>query len=189
MNESKMKNFINYFTYKRAVWLAPLFYLLHIIEEAVFGFHIFMNKYRGWNTNMLQFLIMNAIIMIVYLILIIIVTIYPNRVTVFFQLTGLLAAQFFNAFFHLYWTILFGEYCPGLITGIVLYIPFNICLVWIAYKEEYITKTSGVVLFVLGATLMILFSIEGLAVLVLFGSLITAIIIVLLYYIKTRKSN
>jgi len=189
MSKPKIKSFFSSLTFKKVIWIAPVLYLFHIIEEAVFGFYIFMNKYRGGNSTYESFLISNTLIMIVYLILISLFTIYPNRVTAFFNLAGLLAAQFFNAFFHLIMAIEFGAYCPGLITGLVLYIPYNLILVWMAYREEYITKTMGIIAFLIGAILMTLFEIEGLNRIVLFGWPTIVIIITIIYYFRTSKKT
>ncbi len=187
MNQLGLKNIFSDLPPERLAWLAPLVYLAHIIEEAAFGFYNFMNKYRGGSGTLGQFLIMNGILMIAYIIIITMFTVYTNRLTAFISLAALLAAQFFNAFFHLIFTIIYGEYCPGLITGFALYIPFNIFIVWKAYQEDYITKTTGAILFVLGAILMALFEFESL--IVLLGFAITVAISLPVYYIRSHKSE
>ncbi len=186
---NEIKSFFRNLSFKKVIWLAPVLFLFHIIEESVFGFYIFMNKYRGWDSTLESFLITNMLIMIVYLFLISLFTIYPNRVTVFFALGGLLAAQFFNAFFHLFLTIYYGEYCPGLITGLILYIPYALILVRMGYREEYITKTTGIIIFIIGAILMTLFEIEGLNIITLFGWPTIATITAIIYYFRTSNST
>lgn len=182
-----MKNIFSDLPPERLAWIAPFLYLAHIIEEASLGFYNYMNKYRGTTGTLVDFLIANGILMIGYILILTMFSLYPNRLTAFIGLAALLAAQFFNAFFHLISTIMYGEFCPGLITGFALYIPFDIFLVWKAYQEEYITKTTGAILFVLGAILMTLFEFQPIIVILGFG--ITAIIALPVYYIKSHKSN
>lgn len=182
-----LKDFFSDMTLKKLVWFAPLVYLAHIIEEATFGFFNFVNKYQGTHATLVDFLIGNGILMIGYILIITLFTFYPNRFTAFISLSLLLAAQFFNAFFHLIATIRYGEYCPGLITGFALYIPFNIYVVWKGYQEEYITKTTAAICFVLGAILMTLFEIQPIILILVVG--ITIVIALPIYYIISRKSN
>lgn len=58
-----------------------------------------------------------------------------------------------------------------------------------AYREEYITKTTGIILFIIRAILMTLFDIEDLNRIVLFGWSTIALITVIVYYFKTRIST
>ncbi|MFX1376428.1 MAG: HXXEE domain-containing protein [Promethearchaeota archaeon] len=177
-------------SFKKAIWLSPIVYLFHIIEEAVFGFYKFMNKHLGGGENdLISFLLANMIIMAVYIILNIIFTLQPYRFNAFFVLTLLAAAQFFNAFYHLLWTIVFREYCPGVVTGFVIYVPFVSILLWIAYREEYITKTSVALILLLGAILMSLFEIEDFQILVLIISPTVVILTNIIYYFKTQSKK
>jgi len=190
MSKARQKGFFTSLTFKKAIWLAPVLYLFHIIEEGAFGFHVFMTTYRGQDLTFEGFIIVNAVIMLSYFLMNGIFTIYSNRLTAFFALGGIIAAQFFNAFFHLIMTIHFGAYCPGLITGFTLYVPFVILLVRMAYREGYITKTRIVVLFILGAIMMTAFEFESLRPIVFFGWLGIAVTTTILYrFTKAGKTG
>lgn len=156
MSESKIKNFFSNLKFKKVIWLAPLLYLIHFLEELFGGFWIFLNDYQGANHTALSFTLVNVGIMIAYLVIISVFTKWPNRSTAFIALTWLATAQFFNAFAHLHYTIVYNVYNPGLITAFVLYVPYVPILFWIAYREEYTTKTLAVVSLVLGAIFMTL---------------------------------
>ncbi|MFX1237819.1 MAG: HXXEE domain-containing protein [Promethearchaeota archaeon] len=183
MNESRIKNFFNNFTFKKMIWFAPVLYFFHILEEALFGFYIFINE------PFESFLLMNIVLMIVYIFAISLFTLYSNRVTAFFALGGLVAAQFYNAFFHLYMTIIYRAYCPGIVSGFALYIPFVLILSWKAYREEYITKTTAIILYIIGAILMTLFEVEGLNIVVLFGWEAIYITSTIIYYLRNSKKK
>ena len=99
MSKSRIRNLFGKFSFKKAVWLSPIIYLMHIIEEAVFGFYKFMNKHREEDMTLQIFLIANMMIMLGYIFLITLFTLKPIRLNAFFVLALLSAAQFFNTFF------------------------------------------------------------------------------------------
>ncbi|NHI93218.1 MAG: HXXEE domain-containing protein [Candidatus Lokiarchaeota archaeon] len=189
MSDSKIKDFFSNITFRKAIWFAPLIYLMHMIEEAVLGFYVFMNVHHGTNVTLVGFLLANMMIMIMYLIVITTFTVYSKPITAFFALLGITAAQFFNAFAHLIYSIYFLDFCPGVITGFALYIPFVSILWWIAYKDEYVTKQSLAVIIVLGAVLMALFEVPFLNVVILFGWPILTLLSALIYHYRFEKSE
>ena len=185
MNDSKIKSILEKLPFKKAVWLAPIIYFFHFLEEAVFGFYTFF----GGNATLIQFIIANSIIMSVYLILLVLFTLRPNRLNAFFVLTLIAAAQFFNTFYHLLWTIVFSRYCPGVVTGLLIYVPFFGLIMWIAYRDEYITKRSAVLIILLGATLMTLFEIRGLQLIILIVSPTVVVVANIIDYFKTKTKS
>ncbi|MFX1275316.1 MAG: HXXEE domain-containing protein [Promethearchaeota archaeon] len=191
MSISKIKTTLDKVPFKKAVWLAPILYLFHMIEEAVFRFYDFVAIHRGLSVNfgLPGFLIANMFIMLVYIVLLILFTLRPNRANAFFVLTLFTAAQFFNAFFHLYWTIVFMEYCPGVVTGFALYVPYVSILLWIAYKDEFITKTTAILIVLLGFTLMFLFELPGLQIATLVISVIIVVATNIIYYFKSKSKK
>lgn len=189
MNKLKIKDFSKKISFKKAIWLAPLIYLFHFLEELVFGFYEFMNIHLGGDFNLIAFIIANMLIMSAYIFLIALFTFRPSRLNAFFVLTLISAAQFFNAFYHLLWTIVFKEYCPGVVTGFALYIPFVSLLLWIAYREEFITKTSAILIIILGAILMTLFEMESLRLLVFPICLMVVVVSNIFYERKTKTKN
>ena len=50
-------------------------------------------------------------------------------------------ALFANGLFHLTTTIMFGEYSPGVVTALVLYIPFTIYFLKRVMREGYLSYT------------------------------------------------
>ena len=125
--------------------------------------------------------------MAVYLAYIIIHNIWPNRVTAWFVLAAILAMQFHNGIYHLVGTIYFGEYSPGLVTGLIIYIPLNCLFLYRAYQEELISKTSGTLALIYVGVLF--WSFEFLGNVVIFVSIIISAIILIAYYSKLRLAS
>ncbi|MFX1275315.1 MAG: HXXEE domain-containing protein [Promethearchaeota archaeon] len=187
MSKFSIENLFHNFTFKKAIWFSPLIFVIHIIEEGVFGFSNYIYRHFGVDLSLINFLITYLFIIIVYIILLILFTLQPNRTNAYFILTLLAAAQFSNAFFHFFLTIIFSDYFPGVITGLVFNVPYVFFLLWIAYKEKYITQTSGAIIIALGAILMLLFEIEGARLIILFSIPISAVITNFVYLFNTKK--
>ncbi len=186
MNQSKIKRLYNDFTFRKAIWLAPLAYALHQIEETVFGFTIWREKYLHASQT-LPIPVFFAILMGVYLAFILIHNLWPNKVTAWFVLAAILAMQFHNGIYHLVGTIYFGEYSPGLITGLIIYIPLSCLFFYKAYKEELINKTSGVFVFIYAGVLFWSFEFLGNA--VVFISIIASVIVLIIYFLKIPSNS
>ena len=186
MNQSKIKRFYNDFTFRKAIWLAPLAYIIHQIEETVFGFTIWREKYFHASQT-LPIPVFFAILMAVYLAYIIIHNLWSNRVTAWFVLAAILAMQFHNGIYHLGGTLYFGEYSPGLVTGLIIYIPLNCLFLYKAYQEELINKTSGILALIYAGVLF--WSFEFLGNMVVFVNIIISAIIFIAYYMKVRSAS
>lgn len=56
-------------------------------------------------------------------------------------LTCIVVSFLINAIFpHIFATIYFGSYAPGVVTSIVIYVPFSIYMLSRIFKERYITS-------------------------------------------------
>ncbi|MFX0071940.1 MAG: HXXEE domain-containing protein, partial [Candidatus Hermodarchaeota archaeon] len=187
MNGLKIKNSFSNFSFKKAIWLAPIAYLVHLIEEASFGFYKWSNKYFNDNLTFGQWLLFNCILMGIYFLLIIIYNIWPNQATGLIVLTAFLTVQFHNAIFHLFWTIYLGVYSPGVISGLLLYIPFSCIYTLKAYKEHYLTKLSGILIFIISGFMMWIFFFVLGAIMIITYLIVSGIILVI-YYIKNKQT-
>ena len=186
MSESKIKKIFSKITFRKAIWFAPLAYAVHQIEETVFGFTIWREKYLHASQT-LPIPVFFAILMAVYLVYIIIHNLWPNKVTAWFVLVVILAMQFHNGIYHLVGTIYFGEYSPGLVTGLIIYIPLSCLFFYKACKEELINKTSGTLTLIYAGVLFWSFEFLGNA--IVFIGIIVSAIIFIAYYIKVRSAS
>ena len=188
MNESKYKNILNNLTYRKALWLTPLAFLIHLIEEIVFEMWEWESKFLGQdNFTRDEFLTFNFILMVLYFLFISLHHFWSNRPTALFVLIGILTLQFQNATYHLIFTINTGAYSPGLISGLMVYIPLNCVFIYLAYREKYINKISGVGVFLTAGLIYWIYHFTGELIIVLYCILSALILIV--YYVKGVRTS
>ena len=141
--------------------LAPLAYTIHHAEEhLLYTFRDWRLRYFADNNPLSTeavFMILTAIT----LIYILFHAGFRNRASAYAILTFLMATQVVNAFFHLFGTIYFNDFSPGLITGLLLYLPVNAIIFHQALREGWVTWKSTLALFVIGALIFIAFEMVG----------------------------
>ena len=164
-----MKNIFSDFNFKKAVWIAPILYAIHLFEETITGFYLWMNKVRGMNFSVVDFLLVNSMLMLFYLALLTTFTLRPKRSIGLLVLAWLITAQFANWIHHLFANAVYGMY-PGVITSTVLYAPYIPILYWIAYRDEILpNKIFGIIFFPAMTILASIFEITVLLGYPLFG--------------------
>lgn len=123
-----------------------------------------------------------------YFVFIILHYYWPNRPTALISLIAFLTVQFHNAIYHLFFTIYYGVYSPGVVSGLIVYIPLNCILILLAYRENYINKISGVIIFLIaGVAYWLYYCFLGEIMIIIF--LIISAIILIIYYIKSVRSS
>lgn len=110
--------------FRRAVWLAPLAYCVHIAEEAP-QFAQWVSAHFAPRFTMLRFALNNAFAMVVLVSLTALVSRAPTRTTAFLFFVWVYFQILWNALFHAGSTAWFGAYSPGLMTAVVLYVPVS----------------------------------------------------------------
>lgn len=111
---------------QRLFWCVPLAFALHVAEELTGGFPAWASRHFASMTT-LAFAVGNGIGVGMFAYLAYGAVRFGGRWIWF-----LMAAQwalFLNAGFHIGTTLLFGEYSPGVITNIVLYLPLTFWLI------------------------------------------------------------
>ena len=148
--------------FKNLIVLGPLIYAIHHYEE-----HVIFN-FREWRLN--YFLDNNAIateevlIRLISLLLIVIFIhlIKKNKGSAHVVLFFLMTTQVVNAFFHIFFSFYFADFSPGVITGIILYLPINYLIFKAAFNEGFIKSYLELFLiFIAGATTFALFELLG----------------------------
>lgn len=141
--------------------LAPLAYTIHHAEEhLLFNFREWRLRYFADNNPLSTeavFMVLTAIT----LIYILLHAGFRNRASAYAILTFLMATQVVNAFFHLFGTLYFNDFSPGLITGLLLYLPVNAIIFHQALREGWVTKGTLVLLLLIGAAIFIAFEMVG----------------------------
>lgn len=128
---------------RKLVLLAPFLFILHVLEEAP-GFVEWFNSLvpRGISQNL--FLTVNAVGLAITVVVVLLVAASPDRAS------GLLLAAWVgflmlaNAVLHLVGTIAHARYCPGVVTGTLLYVPYGALLLQRIVRE--LGLSPGVVL-------------------------------------------
>jgi hypothetical protein len=118
-------------TLRKLVLAAPFVFILHVLEEAP-GFVAWFNSLvpRGITQNL--FLTVNAVALTITVLIALLVVAAPNAASGLILAAWVGFLMLANGLFHLVGTIAHARYCPGVITGTVLYIPFGFLLLrWI----------------------------------------------------------
>ena len=120
-------------TFRKVVLLAPIAYVLHILEEAP-SFVAWTRLYPGWFSPTLSqtaYVVVNA----VYMLLVVgAVLLCARRSAVTLGLAAILFL-FSNAVFHIAFTVLSGTYSPGTVTALLLYVPLTFATFYCAGRE------------------------------------------------------
>jgi Protein of unknown function with HXXEE motif len=112
---------------RKLVLLLPFIFILHVFEEAP-GFVMWFNSLvpRGISQNL--FLTVNAVALAVTVAIALLVASShdPASGLVLAAWVGFLLLA--NGIFHLIGTIAHARYCPGVVTGTLLYLPYGALL-------------------------------------------------------------
>jgi len=148
--------------FKNLIVLGPLIYALHHFEEhIVFNFREWRLRYFSDNNPSSTEEILVTLISLL-LITIFIHIIKNNRGSAHIVLFYLMTTQVANAFFHIFFSIYYNDFSPGLITAICLYIPINVLIIRSAVEEGFLkNRLELFVLSFLGIMTFALFEIIG----------------------------
>jgi hypothetical protein len=132
----------------RWVWLFPLAYGLHIIEEYAFHFPAYIANVSGRHLSSSQFLFLNSVFWALMGAAVVVVLVRPSQAWLVITLATVLGI---NAAAHLLGSIVTAAYSPGTVTAAVLYVP----LVVYALRRvlPHVSRGLAVGAVVLGATI------------------------------------
>jgi hypothetical protein len=132
-------------TLRKLVMIAPFVFMLHVLEEAR-GFVAWFNSLvpRGITQNL--FLTVNAVALTLTVIIALVVAASPSRASGLVLAVWVGFLMLANGLFHVVGTIAHGRYCPGVVTGSFLYLPYG------AFVLHRIVRELGLHLFVVLGT-------------------------------------
>jgi hypothetical protein len=106
-------------------WLFPVTYLVHIAEEYFAGVALAPSPYkiRGANMTPTQFLILNGLACVLLLIGILLSRRFGFRQ---WLLVCLATVVMVNGLFHVAGTVRIAGYNPGLVSGVLIWIPLGV---------------------------------------------------------------
>ena len=134
--------------FRRAVWLFPAAYTLHVLEELP-QFTNWARHYANASFTMRDYLVIHLSGIIVAVLAPLALRFFHNRAAIFIFFTFIFTpAVCFNIFFHAGATAAFGVYCPGLLTALTLYAPLFYVVTRVAFREGLLTNRMAIVSFV-----------------------------------------
>ena len=148
--------------FKNLIVLGPLIYALHHFEEhIIFNFREWRLKYfYDNNPNSTEEILVSLISLL--LITIIFHLIKKNRGSAHIALFFLMTTQVVNACFHIFFSIYYNDFSPGVITAICFYIPINFLIIQSALNEGFLKNRFELfVLSCLGFVTFALFEMIG----------------------------
>jgi hypothetical protein len=104
------------------LWLLPAAFVLHILEEWFGGFPEWIGRIAGAPLPRAMFVVVNAIAMLAAVLA---VRAAARREADGWVGIAVAAVFFVNAFAHVFGTVITRAYSPGLVTGLVLYLPIG----------------------------------------------------------------
>ena len=135
MDISWIKPFLTHLSFREGVWLFPVAFVLHVREELP-HFTAWARQNASQRFTQREYNVIHAAGVIVSLLSAAILWYFPNKWVVFAFFAFVFApSAFFNTFFHAGATVISGRYCPGLLTGLTLYLPLFYFLNRLALHE------------------------------------------------------
>jgi len=107
----------------RAIWLAPVLFLLHVAEEAP-GFVAWFNDLVAQGINPQLFAWANVVGFLITLSVAALLATSRDSVAALVAIAWLGFLMLGNSILHITATLVVGRYAPGVITSVLLYLPF-----------------------------------------------------------------
>lgn len=149
MNFDQMTRFLARLSFRDAVWLFPLAFTLHVLEE-VPQFTSWANRYAYAGFTFHDYLVIHIAGITTAFLAPVVIKFFHHKFVVFtFFALVFTPPVFFNTLFHAGATAAFGVYCPGLITALTLYPPLFFFVSRLAYREGLLNNKTGALAFVL----------------------------------------
>ena len=136
--------------FRHAVWLFPAAFTLHVLEEYP-GFTRWAQFYASDKFTQQDYKRIHLFGIVMSAITVAIVSRHPNPIIVFLFFAFILAPSLlFNSVFHGGASIMTRDYCPGVITAVLLYLPVFVFLSRLAWRENLIGLRSLAAILILG---------------------------------------
>jgi len=150
MHYSTIQAIFSELTFRNAVWLFPVAFLLHVFEEWP-HFTAWARRYASNLFTQQDYEMIHIAGIIGAFVLAALVSRFPNRLIVFLFF-AFAPGLFCNTLFHIGGTVLTRTYCPGVITATIIYLPVFFFVSHCAMSENLLdAKSVTTALLVAGA--------------------------------------
>ena len=143
--------------FERLIWLFPLMFAPHIVEEYTQDFsHYVATAMGGFVMPGPVFLANNAAFMLILLSLCAWAALRPSPRSAFFLTCWASGNTFWDFFVHFYYTVASGRYSPGLVTATLLYYPLPLLISYVGIRQGRLTLRATSVAYAIGLALLLL---------------------------------
>jgi hypothetical protein len=162
-----MMSLLDSLPFDRLLWLVPVFFALHNMEEAPL-----MERWSQrlpfktpFTITTRQFVIAVTFLTLAAFILTYLEVEHLANRTGYLIVLGMQAILLFNAFIpHIAATIRLRTYSPGVITGVLMTLPFSFYLFRRALAENILTRTQFWILLGIAPVAMVIFALTALGI-------------------------
>ena len=145
----KVVSHIESLRFSRIVWLFPVAYALHVLEELP-HFTNWARQYANASFTMRNYLTVHITGVIVAVAAPLLIRYFPNRAVILVFFTFVFTpALFFNIIFHASATAVFRAYSPGLLTAITIYPVTFFLVARQALREDLMSGRVAIISFLL----------------------------------------
>lgn len=140
-------------TLRRLSIALPVVFVFHVLEEAP-GFVSWFNSLVTPNISQRQFLSVNAAAFAITLLvaLVVVTSRHPASGILGVAWVGFLMLA--NGLFHIVGTVVHGRYCPGAVTGALLYLPVSALFIGAVIRERGVPALAVAAVALLGGVPM-----------------------------------
>jgi hypothetical protein len=130
-------------SFRGAVWLIPAAFVLHVTEEWP-RFTAWANRYASDSFTQHDYVVIHLGGIAGSVLLAGLLATFPNRALVFLAFAFfVLPALFWNVVFHAGATVVFGAYCPGLVTAVCVYPPVVYIVSRLCLRDGLLSPPTG----------------------------------------------
>jgi hypothetical protein len=147
---NKVKKGVGYF-----ILLAPVIFICHFSEEAP-GFVLWFNQHMHRGINYRLFWDVNITALIITVIVTLMEFLTPSAVSDSMVILWFSFLMLANAIFHIAGSLEDRAYMPGLVTAVILYIPYYFLIIRLIINKHRIRIPVIVVIACLGALPMLI---------------------------------
>jgi hypothetical protein len=140
----------NYKPAAKPILFAPVIFILHVIEEAP-GLVAWFNAHVDRGITPELFMSVNIAGGVITLLVVGIVSGLPSPPSLTIGVAWLSLLMFANGIFHIVATIVHREYCPGVVTSVVLYLPYFSLVVTKILRARLINWPTVLLAIIIGA--------------------------------------
>jgi hypothetical protein len=148
-------------SFYRLIWLLPIAFVLHLIEEYCTGYAAYAGAVTGYPMALPMFLGPNLLFVAIMALLTVWAAKAKSPAAIFWMLAWAAGNLFWNFVYHLIAVPAHDRHSPGLITGALVYLPLSLAVWQAALAEKVIGCKPLAAAIALGGVFMALVAAVG----------------------------